>query len=165
MGARAARWRWSTLVVALVALATVATACADFGDPTAASPATTVPSSVLHLGENIRTGSGNVVAILDYEMPVAGAPNRRVAAALVEACAGATAAENTGVSPAFFRLELTDRRGVPARAPVREPALKGERLKRGGCARGWVSFQLAAGDTVRYVTFRGSSVAKWSIAR
>ena len=163
MGARAGRWTAAALgALAHVALAT---ACADFGDPTAASPATTVPSSVLHLGENVRTGSGNVVAVLDYELPAAGAPNRRVAAALVEACAGATAAENTGVSPAFFRLELDDHRGVPPRAPTREPALAGERLHRGDCARGWVSFQLSSGDVVRYVTFRGSSVAKWDVAR
>lgn len=163
MGARVTRWGRAALCA--LALVTVATACADFGDPTAASPATTVPSSVLRLGENIRTGSGNVVAVLDYELPAAGAPNRRVAAALVEACAGATAADNTGVSPAFFRLELTDRRGVPPRPPVRQPALKGERLKRGECARGWVSFQLSPGDAVRYATFRGSSVAKWDVTR
>jgi hypothetical protein len=156
-------------VIVLAALASAvsiaASGCADFGDPTATSPVTTTPSSIMQLGENIRTGSGNVVAVLDYELPAAGAPNRRVAAALVEACASATAGENTGVSPAFFRIELTDRRGVPPRAPVRDPALKGERLPRGECARGWVSFQLAAGDTPRYVTFRGSSVAKWEVGR
>jgi hypothetical protein len=139
--------------------------CADFGDPGAATTATTRPQSVLHLGENIRTGSGNVVAVLDYEFPAEGAKGARVAAAFVEACAGAAAAGNTGASPAFFRLELADRRGVPPRAPVREPALKGVPLKRGECADGWVSFDLAAGDTPRYVTFRGSSVAKWEVAR
>jgi hypothetical protein len=149
--------------VPLIALLAVASGCADFGDPTATSPVTTRPQSVLQLGDDVRTASGNVVSIRQFEFPADGARDRRVAAALVEACAGANAAANTGASPAFFRIELSDRRGLTPIAPVRQPALRGVRLDPGDCAEGWVSFQIERGQQPQYVTFRGSSVVKWQV--
>jgi hypothetical protein len=161
MGAATRRLAGAPLLAALL----VATGCADFGDPTAASPVTTRPQTILQLGDDVRTASGNVVAVLKYELPASGQRDRGIAAALVEACAGANASGNTGASPAFFRIELADRRGLTPTVPARQPALRGVRLEPGDCTEGWVSFRIGPGQTPRYVTFRGSSVAKWELPR
>ena len=158
-GARAAAPR---LLAALLAVV-VAGGCADFGDPTGEVTSVTRSQPVLELGDDTRTASGNVVRVHDFEFPAEGADDG-VAAALVEACAGATAAENTGASPAFFRLELADRRGLTPGRPVREPALSAVRLKRGDCVEGWVSFALGRDDVPQFMVFRGSSVVKWRLS-
>lgn len=113
------------------------------------------------VGDRIETDVGTLVQVHSYEQPVPAPdefttpqPGHEWAVIDVEACAGPTD-DDTGlrsVNPFDFELLMPDNTRFGADLPVREPALNHVDLPYAGdCARGFVSFQVPAGQRPRAI--------------
>jgi hypothetical protein len=78
-----------------------------------------------------------------------------------EGCAGKNADENTGIDPVNFYLQIKSEPYYPIDQVVREPALHKTVLAPGGCARGWITFQVPIGSKPQYAVFRGTARIAW----
>lgn len=136
------------------------------GGPRATSPTSLVEGIVVAaVGDTVTTRDGNVVTLHSFEVPLDVAPRdpaRVYAAADVEACAGDDA-DDAGVAPQFFHVELRDHSALRPIQPVKQPALQPTELAPGRCARGWISFSLPR--TLEPIVFalRSSSEVAWRL--
>ena len=161
------RWR---AVAILALLAVPAVGCVDAEIDVGAGAFPPLPTSstlveaeqTLPIGAAGRTPRGNTVAVLDALTKAARVDT------LVEACAGASATEEVGVSLSFFALQLSD--GSTERpiepSDAREPALRSGQLRAGTCTLGWLSFELDGEGTSspRYVVFGSQTAAqRWDL--
>ena len=156
-----------TLVVAL-ALA----ACGSGGNGATPTPnpstSATIHLQVFKLGARANTAKGTVtVHAYDPSVPatssVKPAEGLRFVAIDVEGCAGQNADENTGIDPLLFYLQIKTEPYYPVDQVVREPALHKTVLAPGGCARGWVTFQIPIGSKPQYALFRSSARIAWTL--
>jgi hypothetical protein len=136
--------------------------------PTTTTTTTTAPPTTTTteregfvVGDRIETSGGDSVQVFAYEQPVpppdeftTPSPGMEWAVIDVEACAGPTD-DDTGlraVNPFDFELRMPDNTRISADFAVREPALNHVDLPYANdCARGFVSFQVPAGQRPRAV--------------
>lgn len=91
-------------------------------------------------------------------------PGMQFAAAEVQECAG-PAGERFSPNRFDFELALADNTRVRAAIEVQAPQLASSPLLPGDCIRGWVSFEMPSGATVRHVVYSaGNASAKWRVA-
>jgi hypothetical protein len=130
------------------------------------SPSGSLRIQFFKLGARTETAKGTV-AIHAYDPAVEPPPNIRArdgfrfVAIDVEGCAGPNADANTGIDPAFFYLQLKAEPYYPTSPGVREPILHNTVLAPGGCARGWVSFEVPESSKPQYAFFRSSKRIAW----
>lgn len=83
------------------------------------------------------------------------------AAVEVQECAG-PAGEKFTPNRFDFELALTDNTRVRAAVEVMSPQMASSPLLAGDCIRGWVSFEVPTGGTVRHIVYSvGNASAKW----
>jgi hypothetical protein len=138
---------------------------------------TTTPTTGRHqftVGERVETSSGDFVQVFTYEQPVAPPDEfttpeagNEWAVIDVEACAGPFD-DPEGLryaNPFDFELIMPDNTRVISDLPVREPALNDTELPYANdCVRGFVSYQVPAGQRPRAVEDTGTDPSvQWTI--
>jgi hypothetical protein len=140
---------------------TTTTETTDTTEEPAETTTTTSGRADFGVGDRVETASGNFVQVFSYEQPVPPpdefmTPNPGFGWAVidVEACAGPFD-DPEGlryVNPYDFELIMPDNTRMVSDLPVREPALNDTELPYANdCARGFVSFQVPAGQRPRAV--------------
>jgi hypothetical protein len=157
--------RAAAAVAALGVVACGSGSVAETPSPTATLPTT---GTVVPMGMKVDTSKGSVT-VHAFVLPAGPGseatpfPGDVYGAADVEACAGPTADNRTGVTPAAFHLEIGHFTVHPAKADAKEPALATTPLKAGQCTRGWITFEVPEGSKVAYVIFTGTKVVAWRV--
>jgi hypothetical protein len=144
------------------------------GSATTAPTSTTAPNGALAMGTAGKTPRGNTITVHSYEQPATGISSYRspqgagneFAAIDVEACA--TSGQASTVNSFNFKLQMPDntRRDVTS---GKDPALNFTNLAANDCVRGWVTFEVPAGQRAAYVTYDDSSLStggtplKWTV--
>lgn len=156
-----------TLLVVALALA----ACSsenDSGQPALADPTTTTTAgdettsteaeaTEFKVGDRVETGRGNFVTLHAYEQPVPPPdeytepqPGQEFAAVDVEFCAEVETGDDQQttyyVGPGDWELQMGDNTRRSFDIPVKEPSMSYADVPVGDCLRGWVSFQVPAGE-------------------
>jgi hypothetical protein len=136
--------------------------------PSSPSPSVSETGVVVALGHRAKTSKGGSVIVYVYEKKVSTTaatpdPGNRFVAFDVEGCAGPNADARTGIQPELFYLQVDQLSYHPVVPGVRQPALHQTALAPGGCARGWVTFQVPTGSKPRYIFFRSSPRAVWQL--
>lgn len=175
---RRRRWPWMVGAIVVVAIigavtaragddkprrfgstATTTTAAPERSETTKPETTTTAERDEFVVGDRMETARGNFVQVFSYEQPVLPpdgftppSTGQEFAVIDVEACAGPTDEAGRAVNPFDFELVMPDNTRRQAEIPVREPALNYVELpKAGDCARGFVSFQVPAGQRPAYI--------------
>lgn len=164
------RQRTVALALALV----LAAACSKSGDdkprlaePTterststteAAATTTTTekPPDTFKVGDRVETARGNHITLHAYEQPVPAPefdspnPGQEFAAADVEFCADVDTGDPDfpayNVGPGDWELQMADNTRRSFDIGVKEPAMNYTDVAKGDCLRGWVSYQVPAGE-------------------
>ena len=164
------RVRARPAIIVILALALTACGLGGNGATPTPNPSTsaTIRLQIFKLGARANTAKGTVtVHAYDPSVPptssVKPAEGLRFVAIDVEGCAGQKADENTGVDPLLFYLQIKAEPYYPVDQVVKEPALHKTVLAPGGCARGWVTFQIPIDSKPQYALFRSTARIAWTL--
>jgi len=152
-------------ILALAGLAGCASSTSGIQQPNPTASAS-IRLTIYRLGATAKSAKGTVT-IHAYDgsvqpsngvVPESG---DRFVAIDVEGCAGKNADQNTGIEPLLFYLQLRTEPIYPIDQVVKEPALHKTVLAPGGCARGWITFQVPISSKPEYAFFRSLSRIAW----
>ncbi len=123
------------------------------------------------MGDMVALQNGDTVQVFTYTAPVRSgdplitpAPGMQFAAIEVEGCSMEESAFGS-VHPGSFELAMGAGNRLQSAFPVKEPQLSSGPRAAGDCIRGWVTFEVPAGDTPAAVVFNDSGTSvEWNVA-
>ncbi|MGE0227808.1 MAG: DUF4352 domain-containing protein [Dehalococcoidia bacterium] len=141
--------------------------------PVATASPTATAQPEFFVGDTVVTAAGNKLTVYEYLPDVQSDnqfitpdPGMAYVAFDVEGCSNV---EVASLNPFDFRVQMGDNTRHEPSIAVREPALHSTNLLRGDCVRGWVTFEIPAGETPKTINYESSSggrvaVIKWNVA-
>lgn len=122
-------------------------------------------------GEKVETKTGNFVTFHAYgpaksdNQFIKPKEGKEYAAIDMEFCAGLAVEEGAaGANPFDFAIQLPDNTRGEQTIDIKEPGLHDTTLPPNECVRGWITFEIPAGQKATFVLYNGEdTIVKWAV--